>query len=145
MLQEQIEKDFVAAFKARDEVTKAALGNAKAAIKNVEVDKKSALTDAEVMAVLAKKVKQHKDSISEFEKGNRADLVANEMAQMKVLEKYLPKQMEESDVRKLVVETIAATNAKASDFGKVMKEVLAKAAGQTDGSVVSRLVKEELK
>jgi len=145
MLLEQIENDYKIAFKAKDEVAKSSLSNVRAAIKNSELEKREPLTDQEVLAVVAKKVKQHKDSISEFEKGGRADLVTVEQNQMKILEKYLPKQMDESDVRKLVTETIANLNAKPSDFGKVMKEVLGKAAGGTDGSVVSRIVKEELK
>lgn len=144
MLIQQIEQDFVTAFKAKDEVAKAALGNAKAAIKSAQIDKRSDLTDAEVQAVLAKKVKQHKDSIAEFAKGGRADLVANETAQMQILEKYLPKQMDEDQVRALVKEVISSTNSSASDFGRVMKETLNRAAGQTDGSIVSKIVKEEL-
>jgi uncharacterized protein YqeY len=145
MLIEEIDKDYITAYKAREEVAKASLGNAKSAIKSALIDKREPLTDDEVRAILAKKVKQHKDSISEFEKGGRADLVANETAQMKILEKYLPAQMDESQVREMVKAVIAETNATAKDFGKVMKEVLAKAAGQTDGSVVSKIVKEELK
>lgn len=145
MLIEQIENDYKVAFKAKDEVGKSALSNVRAALKNAELEKREPLTETEVLAVVAKKVKQHKDSISEFEKGNRPDLVAVEVAQMKVLENYLPKQMDEADVRKLVVETISAMSAKPADFGKVMKEVLSKAAGSTDGTVVSKIVKEELK
>jgi uncharacterized protein YqeY len=145
MILEKLENDYKTAFKAKDEIAKSSLGNVRAAIKNAELEKRSELTDAEVLAVISKKVKQHKDSISEFEKGGRKDLVDKEQAQMKVLEGYLPKQMDEADVRKIVTETIQSLNATAADFGKVMKEVLARAAGQTDGSVVSRIVKEELK
>lgn len=145
MLIEQIDNDYKTAFKAHDDIAKSSLSNVRAAVKNAELEKRSPLTDAEVMAVVAKKVKQHKDSIFEFEKGQRLDLVATEQAQMKILEGYLPKQMAEDDVRKLVLEAISSLQAKPSDFGRVMKEVLAKAEGQTDGSVVSRIVKEELK
>jgi uncharacterized protein YqeY len=145
MLIEQIDNDYKTAFKAHDDIAKSSLSNVRASIKNAELEKRSPLTDAEVMAVVAKKVKQHKDSISEFEKGQRPDLVATEQAQMKILEGYLPKQMAQDDVRKLVLEAISSLQAKPSDFGRVMKEVLAKAEGQTDGSVVSRIVKEELK
>jgi uncharacterized protein YqeY len=145
MLIEQIDNDYKTAFKTHDDIAKSSLSNVRASIKNAELEKRSPLTDAEVMAVVAKKVKQHKDSISEFEKGQRPDLVATEQAQMKILEGYLPKQMAQDDVRKLVLEAISSLQAKPSDFGRVMKEVLAKAEGQTDGSVVSRIVKEELK
>lgn len=144
MLFEQIENDFKVAFKNKDEVAKASLSNLKAALKNVEIEKKSKLEDSDVLAVIAKKVKQHKDSITEFVKGNRTDLVETETRQMEVLQKYLPKQMDESEVRGLVQSVIKETSAQPSDFGKVMKLVLAKANGQTDGSVVSKIVKEEL-
>lgn len=145
MLIEQIENDYKQAFKAKDDVAKASLSGVLAAIKNVQLTKVEPLTDQEVSAVIAKKVKQHRDSISEFEKGGRPDLVQTEKAQMQVLESYLPKQMSEDEVRSLVKQVIADTSAKPSDFGKVMKEVLSKAQGATDGSVVSKLVKEELK
>ena len=141
----QIEEDFKTAFKNKDEVSKSSLSNLKAALKNTEIDKGQPLTNEEVTAVIAKKVKQHKDSITEFEKGGRTDLVDNEKKQMEVLAKYLPKQMDESKVRELVVTTIRDLSATPKDFGKVMKEVLAKASGQTDGTVVSKIVKEELK
>ena len=92
-----------------------------------------------------KKVKQHKDSIESFMPAGRQDLVDIETAQMKVLEKYLPQQMDEAVVRSLVQSTIKDLSATPADFGKVMKEVLVRAKGQTDGTVVSKLVKEELK
>ena len=94
---------------------------------------------------MAKKVKQHKDSIESFTAGNRADLVANEVAQMKVLEKYLPKAMDESEVRTLVAKVISDLSATAADFGKVMKEASTRAAGKADGSAISKIVKEVLK
>jgi uncharacterized protein YqeY len=141
----QIEEDFKVAFKNKDEVAKSSLSNLKAALKNSQIEKGEALTPEEITAVIAKKVKQHKDSISEFEKGGRTDLVENEKKQMEVLAKYLPKQMDESEVRNLVTSTIKELSATPKDFGKIMKEVLTKAAGQTDGTVVSKIVKEELK
>ncbi|MBX4204927.1 MAG: GatB/YqeY domain-containing protein [Candidatus Doudnabacteria bacterium] len=145
MLIEKLEADYKAAFKAHDEIAKSSLSNVRAAIKNAELEKREPLTDQEVAAVLAKKVKQHKDSISEFEKGNRPDLVEKERAQMQILENYLPKQMPEDQVRKLVSEVISDLAAKPADFGRVMKEVINRAAGQTEGAVVSKIVKEELK
>src|SRR4051812_42863572 len=113
MLIEKIDQDYIAAYKARDEVAKASLGNAKAAIKSALIEKREALTDDEVRAILGKKVKQHKDSISEFEKGNRADLVIIETAQMKILEKYLPAQMDDGAVREMVKAVISETSATA--------------------------------
>jgi uncharacterized protein YqeY len=145
MFTQQLEQDYKDAFKAKNEVAVSALRNLKSEIKNVEIAKQKTLTDEEVLDVVRKKVKQHKDSIESFAAGGRADLVENETKQMAVLQKYLPKQLDEAQVRELVKAVIAETAAKASDFGKVMKDVLARAKGQTDGSVVSKIVKEELK
>src|SRR5574339_509256 len=101
MLLEQIDSDLKSALKEKNETQSSALRNLKAVLKNAEIDKQAALSDDEVMKVIAKKVKQHKDSITSFESGNRADLVATEKAQMQVLEKYLPQQLSEDEVRKI--------------------------------------------
>ena len=145
MIAQLIDQDLTTALKAKNETATSALRNLKAAVKNAEIEKQATLTDDEVLKVIAKKVKQHKDSIESFVAGSRQDLADIELAQMKILEKYLPAQMSEDDARKIVKEVIASTNAQASDFGKVMKEVMAKAQGRVDGSVVSKLVKEILK
>ena len=145
MIIEQLESDYKEAFKAKNEMVVSSLRNVKAEIKNVEIAKQKSLSEDEVIQVIAKKVKQHKDSIEGFAAGNRADLVEHEQQQMAVLQKYLPKQMDESEVRKIVQAVSTEFNAKASDFGKVMKEVMARTKGKTDGQVVSKIVKEELK
>jgi uncharacterized protein YqeY len=144
MLIEQLDQDYKQALKAKDETALSSLRNLKSEIKNVEIAKGKPLEDSDVMDVVRKKVKQHKDSIEGFTAGGRTDLVEREQQQMAVLQKYLPKQMEEAEVRILVKTVIAELNAVVSDFGKVMKEVLNRAKGQTDGSVVSKIVKEEL-
>jgi uncharacterized protein YqeY len=97
------------------------------------------------MKIVGKKVKQHKDSIESFQSGNRKDLVETETAQMKVLQEYLPKQMDESVVEKAVLAVISELNASTSDFGRVVKEVINRLKGQTDGSTVSGFVKKHLK
>jgi uncharacterized protein YqeY len=145
MILDQINNDLKDAMRAKDEVKVSALRMIKSDIKNAEIEKKSELTDEEALKVVAKKVKQHKDSIESFAAGGRADLVAGEEAQMAILMNYLPAQMDEAAVRDIVKAVIAETSATAKDFGKVMKEVLVRAKGQTDGSVVSKIAKEELK
>lgn len=145
MILEKINSDFKDAMRAKDEIKVGALRILKSEIKNAEIDKRSELTEEEILKVIAKKVKQHKDSIESFQAGGRADLVEHEQKQMAVLAEYLPKQMSEDEVRAIVKAVISETGAKQSDFGKVMKEVLARAKGQTDGSVVSKIAKEELK
>jgi uncharacterized protein YqeY len=144
MILEQINNDFKDAMRAKDELTVGALRILKSEAKNAEIEKKSELTDEELLKVIAKKVKQHKDSIESFKSGNRQDLVDHEEKQMAVLMKYLPAQMGEDQVREMVKVVISETGASANDFGKVMKEVLVRAKGQTDGSIVSKIVKEEL-
>lgn len=144
MILEAIESDFKQALRDKNEIAVSALRNLKAGIKNTAIEKRHELNEQEVLEVLRKKVKQHKDSIESFQAGGRADLTDREQQQMNVLLKYLPKQMDEPEARKLVIQVIGDLNAKSSDFGRVMKEVLARASGRTDGSVVSKIVKEEL-
>lgn len=141
---ETLNEDFKNAMRAKDELVVGALRIVKSEIKNAEIEKGSALTEDEAMKVIAKKVKQHKDSIESFKSGGREDLAQHEEQQMAVLMKYLPQQMDEEAVRALVKTVISETSATQADFGKVMKEVLARAKGQTDGSVVSKIAKEEL-
>jgi uncharacterized protein len=145
MTLEKINEDFKNAMRAKNEVEVGALRIIKSEIKNAEIEKKGELTEDEALKVIAKKVKQHKDSIESFKAGGRQDLVDHEEKQMAILMRYLPQQMGEDEVRALVKAVIAETSATAADFGKVMKEVLARAKGQTDGSVVSKIAKEELK
>ena len=144
-IQEQIDQDLKAALKEKNEVTLSSLRNLKAALKNAEIENGKPLSDDQVLAVIAKKVKQHKDSIESFTAGNRSDLVANEQAQMAVLQKYLPQAMGEEELRSVVMDVIGQINATAADFGKVMKEVMAKVKGRADGSMISKIVKENLK
>jgi uncharacterized protein len=144
MILDQINDDFKSAMRAKDELTLGAIRILKSEIKNAEIDKKSELTEEEALKVIAKKVKQHKDSIESFKSGGRNDLVEHEEKQMAVLMRYVPQQMPEEQVRELVRAVIAETNATQKEFGKIMKEALARAKGQTDGTVVSKIAKEEL-
>lgn len=145
MLTDQINQDLKSAMKEKNEVALSSLRNLLAALKNAQIEKMAELTDADIQKVVAKKVKQHKDSIESFQAGNRPDLAEHERAQMAVLEKYQPKQMDEAELTRIVSETIKELSANAADFGKVMKAVMAKTAGQADGSMVTRIVKEQLK
>lgn len=145
MLTDQINQDLKSAMKDKNEVALSSLRNLLAAVKNAQIEKMADLTEADVQKVIIKKVKQHKDSMESFQGGNRPDLVATEAAQMAVLEKYLPKQMDEAEVVKIVSATIQELSATSADFGKVMKAVMAKTAGSADGSTVTKIVKEQLK
>jgi len=145
MLTEQIETDFKTAFKAKDEIAKSSLSNLKAALKTFEIQVQHALTDDEVIQVISKKVKQHKDSIEGFLKGARQDLADFEQKQMAILQKYLPAAMSEEELKTIVSSVVTELQATAKDFGKVMKTVVERVKGAADGSAISKLVKEHLK
>jgi uncharacterized protein YqeY len=116
-----------------------------AAIKQREVDERITLDDSQVVAVLEKMVKQRKESVVQFEAGNRADLVARENAEIALLQAYLPKQLSDAELDALIAEalqTVGATSIK--DMGKVMGIIKGKAQGQADMAVVGAKIKAKL-
>jgi len=130
------------AMKAKDTV---ALDSIRAVISELKKDPKKEYKDEEVHAFIQKAVKQRRDSIAAFTSGNRPDLIALEEAQIKVLEKFLPAQMGEAEITKLVEEAIAATGAAgAKEMGKVMGWLMPKVKGKADGGVVNQIVKAKL-
>jgi len=144
-LKNQITEDMKSAMKAGDKDRLKVVRLMLAAIKQVEIDKRVELDDAGVLAVLDKMVKQRRDSVEQFEKGNREDLAAIERDEIAVLENYLPEQLSADDLAALVDEVIAATGAESiRDMGKVMGQIKAKAAGRADMGAVSATVKERL-
>ena len=144
-LKNQITEDMKSAMKAGEKDRLKVVRLILAAIKQVEVDKRIELDDAAVLAVLDKMVKQRRDSVDQFEKGNREDLAAIERAEIEVLETYLPEQLSADELASMVDEIIAATGAESMrDMGKVMGQIKAKAAGRADMAAVSATVKERL-
>ena len=144
-LKNQITEDMKSAMKAGEKDRLKVVRLIRAAIKQVEVDTRTELDDAAVLGVLNKMVKQRRDSVEQFEKGDREDLAAIERAEIEVLENYLPEQMSAEDLTALVDEVIAATGAQGMrDMGKVMGQIKAKAAGRADMGAVSATVKERL-
>jgi hypothetical protein len=118
---------------------------ARASIRNIEIDRQKELTEDEVLDVLAKEVKMRRDSMEEFKKGNRDDLVQNLEAEIAVLLQYLPQQLSESEVRMLVAEAIAQAGASSvKEMGKVMAVLMPKVKGRADGKLVNTMVKEML-
>ena len=116
-----------------------------AAIKQIEVDQRTELDDAAVLSVLDKMVKQRRDSVEQFQKGNRQDLVDIELAEIVVLEGYLPEQMSDAELEALIDAAISATGAEnIRDMGKVMGQIKSKAAGRADMSAVGARVKARL-
>ena len=117
----------------------------RASIKNAEIDRKKELSDEEVLDVLAKEVKMRRDSLEEFRKGNRPDLVAGLEQEIAILMDYLPQQLSDEEVRVLVAAAVAETGAAGpKDMGKVMAALMPKVKGRADGKLVNSLVKEAL-
>lgn len=144
-LNEQVNQDLISAMKAKNELILSTLRMLKSAIKNREIEFGHQLNETEIGEVVAKSVKQRKDSIAEYRKGNRNDLVKKETEEMKILGKYLPKQLSEDEIKKVVEEAIAKTKpASVKDMGKVMAQVMPKLKGRADGSIISKIVRNKL-
>jgi uncharacterized protein len=146
-LVKQVDHDMIAAMKARDTERTSTLRMVKAALKNKEIDKRAALTDAEAQQVFATMIKQRKDSIEQFQKGNRPELAAKEAREIVVIESYLPKTVGEEQLKKLVEEALAGTSFGPRDMGTAMKAVQAKIAEagvRAEGRMVSEMVKLRL-
>jgi len=144
-LREQIDSDIKGAMKsgAKDKVS--ALRMLSAALKNKQIEKRAPLTDGEISDTVRSLIKQRKDSIEQFGKGGRQDLVDKETAEVAILEVYLPQQMAREEIEKIVREVIGQTGAQgAKDMGKVMKALVPVLAGRADNKLVSELVKSSL-
>jgi hypothetical protein len=142
----QLTKTIAEAMKARDQARLSPLRMLKAALMNREVERGRALTEAEELQVVATLVKQRKESIDQFGKGGRQDLVEKETGELAILETYLPPAVASDDLERIVSEVVAETGAAtAKDIGKVMKGVMARLAGaQVDGRAVNEMVRRRL-
>ncbi len=147
-LKEQILKDFMTAFKAKDMVTKNTLSMVKSEISNAEIDlgsREEGLSDEDTLKVLKKMVKQRKDSIKQFEDGGNKEMAESEREELEVLEKYLPEQMSAEDIKVKVEEVIKKVGAEGpSDLGKVMGATMKELGAEADGNVVREVASELL-
>jgi len=144
-LKDQIIEDMKSAMKAGDKDRLKVVRLIMAAIKQVEVDKRIELDDAAVLSVLDKMVKQRRDSVGQFQKGNRNDLADIELAEIVVLENYLPEQLSDAELDAMIDAAIASTGAESiRDMGKVMGQIKAQAAGAADMGAVGAKVKARL-
>jgi uncharacterized protein YqeY len=143
---DELSKTMAEAMKARDQVRLSTLRMMKAALTNREVERGRSLTEPEELQVLAGLVKQRRESIDQFAKAGRQDLVEKETAELAILERYLPPAVGAEDLQRLVDEVVAETGASSpKDVGKVMKGVMARLAGATvDGKAVNELVRKRL-
>lgn len=143
---ETIEKDFLEAYKAKNEVALSVLRMLKSAIGNKKIEKKvESLPDEEVITIIRKEIKQRRDAADQYRSGERADLAEKEKAEIPILEKYLPAQLGQEEIEKAVAAVIAEIQPNGmKDFGKIMSGAMQKLAGQADGSMVSEVVKQKL-
>ncbi len=122
-----------------------ALRNLIGKVKAKKIDKGEELTDDETLKIIITSAKQLKDSIQQYEKGGRSDLVEKESFELSIVERYLPQQMSEEDVQQIVSEVIAEVGATTmKDMGKVMGGIMKRVAGQADGNLIQQLVRKEL-
>jgi len=144
-LAEQINQDFLTAYKNHDEAKSSLLRLLKSSLQNAEIAKKGELQDEEVIKLIQKEVKQRQDAIVEYKRGGRDDLANKDEAEITILKTYLPLELSEEELEKLVSEAITSTNAQSpADFGKVMAAVMPKIAGRATGDKVSTTVKKLL-
>jgi uncharacterized protein YqeY len=147
-LREKIPEDLKNALRIKNELELSVLRMLQASIRNKEIELKRGkefLTDEEVIEVISGEVKRRKDAASEYTKANRQDLADKEKAEVDILMRYMPKQMEEEEIRletRNVIDEVNALSVK--DMGKVMKSIMPRLKGRAEGSLVSRIVREEL-
>ncbi|MFO1282723.1 MAG: GatB/YqeY domain-containing protein [Burkholderiales bacterium] len=144
-LKTTIQEDMKAAMRAKDAARLSTIRLLLAAIKQREVDERKETSDADVLSIVDKMIKQRKDSVQQFEAGRREDLAAAERAEIAVLQTYLPAQATDAEIDALVAETIAATGASGpAGIGKVMAVLKPRLAGKADMAAVSARVKARL-
>jgi len=162
-LKEKIQQDILNSLKEKKELEVSVLRQLSAAVLNKEkekrykiskekpqmlgeeLEKESQLKDEEILEVIIFETKKRRESIDLFEKGKRVDLADKEKRELEILQKYLPEQISEAELKKIILEAINKTGAKGiKDMGKVMAELMLKIKGKADGSLVSKIVKESL-
>lgn len=153
LLKDRIQKNLTGAIKNKEELEASVLRLLTAAILNKEKEKRytlkeekdTPLTDEETIAVIASEIKKRKEAVAAYRKGRRQDLADKEAAEAEVLQKYLPEQLAEEEIRRLVKEAILKTGAKeAKDIGRVMSTLMPRVRGRAEAGTVSSIVKESL-
>ena len=148
-VKEQIFSDLKEAMKAKDQDKLRVLRSLKAKLMEAEIAERKggegSLSDEATIQVITKAAKQRKESIDQFTKGGRTDLVANEEVELAIIEAYLPEMMSEEELRKIVINKINVVGASGpQDMGKVMRPLMGELRGKADGALVSKIVKESL-
>ncbi|CAM2852237.1 GatB/YqeY domain-containing protein [Legionella worsleiensis] len=144
-IKERLNNDIKDAMRAKDKNLLTTLRLITAAVKQIEVDERIEVTEERMLAILDKMTKQRKESIAQYEKANRDDLVAQEQFELEIISKYLPEPLSATEIEQMVNDAIAATGAeKMADMGKVMGQLKAKLQGRADMTQVSALIKARL-
>ncbi len=141
-LLQKIDDDFKTALKASDTVKVSVLRMAKAALKNKEIDKKDALSEDEIRSVFSTLSKRSKESIEQFARGGREDLVEKERQELSILQTYLPQELTQEELDRIIAEAIRESSAESlKDMGNVMRLVMSRVRGAADGKVVNQRVR----
>jgi uncharacterized protein YqeY len=144
-LNERLNEDMKLAMKSHSKFKLSVIRMVRAAIKNIEIDQRKPLDDQEVLDVLSREIKQRRDSLQEFEKAGREDLVETVKAEIEILIEYLPQQLTEEEVKSIVQQTIQEVGASSkADMGKVMSALMPKVKGRADGKIVNQAVQQLL-
>ncbi|NPU84893.1 MAG: GatB/YqeY domain-containing protein [Syntrophaceae bacterium] len=144
-MKKQVEQDMIQAAKARDKVRLSALRLIKTAMHNREIDLKRELNEPEILQLLSGMVKQRRDSIEQFAKGGRADLVAQEEAELAIIQSFMPQQLSREEIEAEIEKAVGEAGASSvKDMGKVMKVLIPRITGKADGKMVGDLVKAKL-
>jgi len=144
-LGERLNDDMKQAMKSQDKFKLSVIRMVRAAIKNIEIDQRKTLDDNEVLDVLAREIKQRRDSLHEFEKAGRGDLADSVKAELVILTDYMPQQLSEEEVKAIVLQTIQEVGASSkADMGKVMGALMPKVKGRADGKLINQLVQQSL-
>ena len=145
VLKQKLTDDLKQAMRGGDRVRRSVIRLVQAAVKNAEITRQATLEDADILGIMAKEVRQRKESIEAFKKGNRQDLVAQEEAELAILQEYLPQQITREEVMaeaRRVIEEVGAQGL--SDKGKVMPKLIAQLKGRADGREINAVVTELL-
>lgn len=143
-LLEQLNKDMVVCMKNKDSFSLGVIRMAKGAIQLEAINKKKELTDEDIVSVISKQIKMRNDSIEEFTKAGRTDLVEQNQKEIEILKKYMPEQLSLEEVNKIIEEAFNKLNPTSKDIGLIMKEVSPKLKGKADMGQVNALIKEKL-
>lgn len=144
-LKEQIQKDYIEAFKARERVKALVLKTLQSEIKNAEIEEKGELDEGRMVRIISKEAKKRKDAIEAYEKGGRPELAAKEKEELEILSAYLPEQIPEEEIRKMAENAVEQSGASGiKEIGKVMAILMPQTKGKADGAMVGKIVRELL-